>query len=322
MDRVSPKMEMLSREYVNEQTEIIFCKNDRDREEHIATADVLVTFTNGISKDWIEKAERCRFIQKLGAGVNNIDIKEASKRGIPVANTVGLNATSVAEHTVMLMLATYKHLVQAHTAIAKESRWLKTELRDRSYELSYKKIGLIGFGNIGKKVSQLLSGFQCDVSYFDILRLTEKEEEELGISYKTVDELVTSCDVISLHVPLTEKTRHLIDEKKLAMMKPEAILVNTCRGGIVDEHALYQALKSGRLTGAGLDVFENEPIDQSHLLTGLPNVIVTPHIGGGTNEAMEAVASEAYYNINAFLYEGALGDVKNVVNREAVGSLR
>nr|WP_285890641.1 2-hydroxyacid dehydrogenase [Halalkalibacter oceani] len=322
MDQVSPKMEMLSREYLNEQTEIIFCKNDRDREEHIATADVLVTFTNGIAKKWIEKAERCRFIQKLGAGVNNIDIEEASKRGIPVANTVGLNATSVAEHTVMLMLSTLKHLVQAHTAITNESRWLKTELRDRSYELSYKKVGLIGFGNIGKKVSQLLTGFRCDISYFDIFRLTEKEEEELGISFKPVDDLLKSCDVISLHVPLTEKTRHLIDAEKLAMMKADAILINTCRGGIIDEHALYQALKNGQLIGAGLDVFENEPIDQTNPLTRLPNVIVTPHIGGGTNEAMEAVASEAYYNINVFLCEGALSDVKNVVNREKVGSLR
>lgn len=314
MDPVSKKMEEFSRLYLEDEIEVIFCKNDEDRKKYIQMADVLVTFTKGISAEWIKQAHNCKFIQKLGAGVNNIDIEEASKRNIPVANTVGLNATSVAEHTVMLMLSVFKHVVTAHTAITNESRWLKTELRDNSYQLSYKKVGLIGFGNIGSEVSKLLNGFQCEVSYYDVRRISEEQEKENGIKFKELDEIIKDSDVISLHVPLNNKTKHLLNEKRLSQMKSTAILVNTCRGGIIDENALYQVLKAEKLVGAGLDVFEQEPIDKYHQLATLSNVIMTPHIAGGTNEAMKAVAFQAYTNINEFLKNEELHHKKSIVN--------
>lgn len=308
-------MESLILDQLPKESDIIFCSNDQnDWEEHIKSSDVLVTFTKGISKEWIEKAEKCIFIQKLGAGVNNIDLAEASKRNIPVANTPGLNSTSVAEHAVTLMLSVFKHLVTAHNHIIYKSEWLKTQLRDRSYQLSYKKVGLVGFGNIGREVRRLLKGFECEISYFDTVRLPLTEEKELGVQFKELNTLIQESDIISLHVPLNQHTHHLINEVRLGMMKKSAVLINTCRGGVINEDALYQALKAGQLTGAGLDVFESEPIDKDHKLASLPNVILTPHIGGGTNEAMEAVIKKACENINSILSTGIIQNDKEIVN--------
>jgi phosphoglycerate dehydrogenase-like enzyme len=316
MDKISERMESLCRGYLGEQSELVFCKDDSDREKHISSANVLVTFTEGVSREWLEKAESCVLIQKLGAGVNNIDIEGATNRNIQVSNTVGLNATSVAEHSVLLMAATLKHLVTAHNKIVQEGIWLKTGLRDRSYELSYKKVGLVGFGNIGRQVKRILSGYGCEVFYYDIYRLPPEEEKALGVKYMEIDQLIEEADIVSLHVPLNKHTYHLLNEDRLRRMKKTAVLINTCRGGVVDEKALYEVLSSGHLTGAGLDVFESEPITNEHLLASLPNVILTPHIGGGTKEAMEAVIQKACENINSVLHDGIVTNEDSVVNRK------
>jgi phosphoglycerate dehydrogenase-like enzyme len=314
MDNLSKRMESLLLEQLSKDIDIIFSRDRTDWEKHISTAEVLITFTQGISKEWIEKADTCIFIQKLGAGVNNIDLVEASKRNIPVANAPGLNSTAVAEHAVILMLSVFKHLVTAHNHIAQKGEWLKTQLRDQSYQLSYKKVGLIGFGNIGREVRRLLKGFECEISYYDMYRLPPEEEEELGVIYKDINELIQESDVVSLHVPLNQYTHHLMNEQRLKMMKKTAVLINTCRGGVIDEDALYEVLKSGQLTGAGLDVFETEPINQDNKLASLSNVILTPHIGGGTNEAMEAVIQKASRNINSILSSGRVPNEKDIVN--------
>jgi phosphoglycerate dehydrogenase-like enzyme len=316
MDKISERMESLCRGYLGELSELVFCKDDSDREKHISSANVLVTFTEGVSRKWLEKAESCVLIQKLGAGVNNIDIEGATNRNIQVSNTVGLNATSVAEHSVLLMAATLKHLVTAHNKIVQEGIWLKTGLRDRSYELSYKKVGLVGFGNIGRQVKRILSGYGCEVFYYDIYRLPPEEEKALGVKYMEIDSLIEEADIVSLHVPLNKHTYHLLNEDRLRRMKKTAVLINTCRGGVVDEKALYEVLSSGHLTGAGLDVFESEPITNEHLLASLPNVILTPHIGGGTKEAMEAVIQKACENINSVLHDGTVTNEDSVVNRK------
>ncbi|MFJ5769905.1 2-hydroxyacid dehydrogenase [Psychrobacillus sp. NPDC093180] len=320
LDKVSEKMEVLCRKYLSKDAEIFFCNNDISRENHLTSSEVLVTFTNGVSASWIRKAEKCVFIQKLGAGVNNIDIEEASQKKIMVANTTGLNATSVAEHSVMLMVSSLKHLVTAHNNIVNDDRWLKTDLRDQSYELSYKKVGLIGFGNIGKEVRRLLKGYECKVFYFDAIRLSEEMENKLDITYMELEQLIQESDVVSLHVPLTNDTHHLINEERLRRMKKTAVIVNTCRGGVIDETALYEVLKSGHLTGAGLDVFETEPITKRNKLANLPNVIMTPHIGGGTNEAMEAVLKSAFENINSILTTGKVANINSVVNLKEMQS--
>lgn len=318
LDKLSDKMKHLIHSKLDPAIEIVFCENDSDREVHISSGDVLITFTKGISKEWIEKANQCRFIQKLGAGVNNIDMDTASSRGIPVSNTKGQNARSVAEHTILLMMSVYKQIITAHNEIAYKGNWLKTELRDRSYELSYKKVGLVGFGAIGKEVANLLRGFQCDIRYYDVYRLSDEQETNANVSFMELDPLLAESDVISLHVPLNQHTYHLINEEKLKHMKSTAILINTCRGGIVDEQALYQVLKSRKILGAGLDVFEKEPLEQNDLLTTLNNVVLTPHIGGGTVEAMENVVDKACRNIHHFLVNGVPYDEADVVNLSAL----
>ncbi|MBP1155849.1 phosphoglycerate dehydrogenase-like enzyme [Paenibacillus sp. PvR052] len=318
LDKLSDKMKLLIQSKLNPNVEIVFCEQESDREVHISSADVLITFTKGISKVWLEKASACRFIQKLGAGVNNIDMETASRKGIPVSNTKGLNARSVAEHAVLLMMSVYKQLITAHNEIVYKGNWLKTELRDRSHELTRKKIGLVGFGAIGKEVANILQGFQCDVRYYDVYRLTAEQERNVNVSFMELDPLLAESDVISLHVPLNEHTYHLINEEKLKLMKPTTILINTCRGGIVDEKALFQYLSSRRILGAGLDVFEKEPVDRNDPLTTLNNIVLTPHIGGGTVEAMENVVDKACRNINHFMVNGAPYDESDVVNLAAL----
>lgn len=318
MDKLSDKMKDLIRKNLHETIEVFFCENNTDIEKHIETANVLVTFTNGISKEWIGKAESCKFIQKLGSGVNNIDIEEASRKGIPISNTRGLNARSVAEHTVLLMLALYKHLITAHNNIVQQGIWLKTGLRDFSYQLTNKKVGLIGLGNIGREVIKLLKGFECEIFYFDVIRLPEEKEKQYGIQYTDMGTLLQNSDVISLHVPLTKDTYHFINENELEMMKSTAILINTCRGGVVDEGALYQVLKEKKILGAGFDVFEQEPIDLNHRFVPLNNVVLTPHIGGGTVEAMEKVIEKACSNINYFLSQGRFLDRTDIVNLKEI----
>ncbi|MCP8615666.1 2-hydroxyacid dehydrogenase [Salirhabdus salicampi] len=320
MDPLSPKMEQFIRQNLPDHYEIIFCNEEKDRNEYISMADVLVTFTQGISKDWLERAERCQFIQKLGAGVNNIDINGANTRAIPVANTSGLNATAVAELTITLMLASLRHVITAHNQITNEGVWLKTGLRDFSYQLTGKNVGLIGLGNIGRKVAQLTKGFDCNILYYDTRRLSFKEEETLQVNYCSLDRLLTESDVVSLHVPRIKETYHLINEERLNLMKPTSVLINTCRGGVVDEEALYEALYSKKILAAGLDVFEKEPINQGHNLASLPNVILTPHFGGGTVEAMELVASKACKNIVAYVEQGKFADEKDIVNLDSISS--
>lgn len=314
MDRISEKMKSLLIQNLNNNVEVNFCESDTDRELHIKDSDVLITFTNGISSEWLAKAENCKFIQKLGAGVNNIAIEDASKRGIPVANTRGLNSKSVAEHAVLLMLSVYKHLTNAHSSLVDRGQWLKTELRDFSYELSNKKIGLIGIGNIGSEVVKLLKGFNCEIIYSDVFQLPAEREKELGVRFDELDRIFKEADVISLHVPLNKETHYLVNKDRLEAMKPTSIVINTCRGGVIDEVALYEALKENRILGAGLDVFEQEPLSPEHKLVSLKNVVLTPHIGGGTVEAMSNIAAKAGKNISSYLEGGMFFDESDIVN--------
>ncbi|MGA2991635.1 MAG: 2-hydroxyacid dehydrogenase [Candidatus Korobacteraceae bacterium] len=314
VDRISEKTKLLSRRYITSEAEIFFSDdNNAQRDLHVPTADVLITHTKGVSKEMLAKAERCVFIQKYGAGVNNIAIAEASQRGIPVGYAVGQNARSVAEYAVMLMLAVYKHLTTAHGKLVNEGLWLKAVLRDTCYELSGKKVGIIGLGNIGRQVARLLRGFECKVAYNDLYHMPE-QEQNLGVTFMALDTLIRESDVVTLHVPLTELTNHMINKERLLAMKPTAVLINTSRGAVVDEKALVEVLQSGHLLGAGLDVYEAEPIDQNHPLAKIERVILSPHTAGGTNESMEAVVRESSRNINSMLTEGRVVDEKSIVN--------
>ena len=315
VDGISPRTKEISRNYITEDAEIIFADGEKAViDKYIADAKILITSTKGVPGDMLAKATKCIYIQKYGAGVNNIAIADASKRNIPVGNVPGVNSRSVAEHALTLMLAVYKQIVRGHNALVNDGKWLKTVLRDDNYELSGKTVGLIGLGNIGKNLRQLLTGFGCRVVYYDAFRLKAEDEKALNVEYKELDDVLRTADIVSLHCPLTDETRHLINAESIEMMKPTAVLLNCARGGIVDEAALFDALSSGKLLGTGIDTYEKEPAGKDHPFCRLTNVVLSPHNGGGTVEAVDAVVKNAADNINAMLKSGTIIHKNHLVN--------
>jgi glyoxylate reductase len=243
----------------------------------------------------INKAQKLKIISRHGVGYDSIDVKAAREKGIHVTVTPG-NSESVAEIAFGLILAVAREIPQAHSYV-KDKRW--RERADRmtfvGVELSGKTLGLIGLGRIGSLVAKIGRGFNMKLLYYDVVR-NRKLEKELPIEYRSLSQLLTESDFVSIHVPLTNETRGLIGEKELKMMKRNAILVNTARGPIVNEKALYNALKDKWIAAAGLDVFEEEPINQESPLLELDNIVFTPHIAGSTREARRRCAMMAVEN--------------------------
>jgi phosphoglycerate dehydrogenase-like enzyme len=247
--------------------------------------------------EFFRSAPNLKLVQLLSAGYDRVDIEAARKAGVPVSNNGGANAIAVAEHTLMLILAVLKRVVRFHNDVV-AGKWRVGGFDDqRVYELSRRTLGIVGLGNIGKKVARRAAAFDMTVQYYDIARLTEAEEDALGVRFVLLPELLRTSDVVSLHVPLDDSTRHLLGAPELAQMKPGAILINTCRGPVVDETALYQALKGGQVAAAGLDVLVEEPPPEDHPLFSLPNVTLTPHSAGPTWENWTARFRNGFDNI-------------------------
>ena len=314
-DNVSEKTKQFTKQYLPENFEIVFAEWDSAiLEKELPRAKVLVSASKGISPEMLTKAVSCRLVQKYGAGVNNIDIAGATARGIPVASTPGTNSRSVAESALSLILAVYRQIVRGHNALVQEGKWLKTTLRDHNHELTGKTVGIVGMGNIGRNLVQILKGFDCKIYYYDAFRPSPEQEKELGIEYAEIDDLMAKCDVISLHCPLLPETHHMIDARRIGLMKPEAILINCARGGVVDEKALYDALKSHRILGAGVDTYESEPADNTHPFCTLENIVLGPHNGGGTVEAVENVVKRASTNMISVIERNVIDDKRSIVN--------
>jgi phosphoglycerate dehydrogenase-like enzyme len=247
--------------------------------------------------EFFRSAPNMKLVQLLSAGYDRVDIEAARKAKVPVSNNGGANAIAVAEHTIMLILAVLKRVVRFHNDVV-AGKWRVGGFDDqRVYELSRKTLGIVGLGNIGKKVARRAAAFDMVVQYYDIARLTEAEEDALGVRFVLLPELLRTSDVVSLHVPLDDSTRHLLGAREFAQMKPGAILINTCRGPVVDEAALHAALKSGQVAGAGLDVLVEEPPATNHALFSLPNVTLTPHSAGPTWENWTARFRNGFDNI-------------------------
>jgi len=244
--------------------------------------------------EFFRSAPKLKLVQLLSAGYDHVDVESARKAGVPVANNGGANAIAVAEHTLTLMLAVLKRIVQFHNSVV-AGKWRGGT--DRVYELSSRTVGIIGLGNIGKKVARRVKAFDASVIYYDIRRLTEAEEDSLGVRFALLPELLTTADVISLHVPLDDSTRKMIGAAELAAMKKEAIIINTCRGPVIDEEALHKALSSGQIAGAGLDVMVAEPAPPGYPLFSAPNVTLTPHSAGPTWENWRARFRNGFDNI-------------------------
>ena len=229
-------------------------------------------------------APRLKLVQLLSAGYDRCDIEAARRAGVPISNNGGANSVAVAEHAVLLMLAVARRLVWQHENVA-AGRWRGNDWQEKHvYELQGRTLGIIGLGTIGKKVARLGRAFGMTIIYYDINRLNEDAEDSIGARFRLMDEVLAEADIVSLHVPLLPATRHMIGAAQLARMKDTAILINTCRGPVVDEMALHAALSDGSIFAAGLDVFEQEPPAPDNPLFALDNVILTAHLAGPTWE--------------------------------------
>ena len=299
LDVLPPAVRALMTAQKPECLELVFAESPEEAERvaRARDADYLLCSWTPVSGQVIRAGERLKLIQKYGIGVDKIDLQAAASRGIPVCIAAGVNAVAVAETAITLMLAVYKRLCAAHNTL-RAGQWLKWELRTGCYELWNKTVGLVGCGHIGQAVGKRLShGFECRVLYYDTIRLGEETEAALGMKYTPLEPLLRQSDIVSLHVPLTPETRGLIDARTLPWMKSTAVLINTARGGVVDEPALIEALRNGTIAAAGLDVFAKEPPDRDNPLLQMENVVATPHNGGGTVDTMIRIFGHAFDNI-------------------------
>lgn len=262
-------------------------------------ADYVFLGGTHLDAELINGAPKLKMIQKWGMGVDKIDLNAAKSKGIPVAITNGANASQVAEHTILLMLATLRKLPYARQSLL-DGKWINSELRATCTQLGGKTVGLFGMGNIAKYVIKQLRGFDTPIIYFSRTRLTTTQERELNIEYVDFETLLKQSDILSLHAPLTPQTHYLFNASKLALMKSDAIIVNTARGELIDEVALFASIQNKQLRGAGLDVFVSEPPVLTNPLLHLDEVVATPHIGASVIEASTSVIQHGLNNIALF----------------------
>jgi phosphoglycerate dehydrogenase-like enzyme len=263
----------------------------------IREAEYLTGFPRSLPDEAYAEAKRLKLLQVLSAGYDYVNIAGARKARIPICSNGGANSVAVAEHAIMLMLAVYRKLVAFHQNVV-GGRWHQGIPRTVDiYELEGKTVGLVGLGNIGRQVARRVKAFDAEVIYYDAVRRSPQEEKELGVQYAPFDTLLETADVVSLHVPLNESTRHMIDAQALGHMKPSAIVINTCRGEVIDEQALIDALQQRRILAAGLDTQAKEPPDPNNPLLTLPNVTLTPHSAGPTVDSYRKRFHNGYANI-------------------------
>ena len=256
--------------------------------EKIGTFEVVVVRSRTkMTRELVEKADKCQIIARVGVGLDNIDQEAAKEKNIKVINAVEGAITAVAELVIGLMLSMAREIPRADREI-RNGNWIKKELMGS--ELKGKYLGIVGLGNIGKRLGRLARALNMNIIGYDVVPIDDEFSKEVGLMKADLDTLLSSADYVSFHVPLLDSTRHMINAEKLKMMKNTARIINTSRGGVIDEEALYNSLKDGSLAGAALDVFEVEPATENKLIT-LPNFIATPHMGAQTKEAQLLAAN-------------------------------
>ena len=262
----------------------------------VKDAEYVVGLSEKLDDSFYRAAPKIKLVQLLSAGYDRCDIEAARRAQVPICNNGGANSTAVSEHAMMLMLAVSRRLVWQHRSVS-AGAWRGNNIADmRLFELRGRTLGIVGLGAIGKKVARLAQAFGMTVQYYDLNRLSEDAEDALDVRFRLLDEILHGSDFVSLHVPLTPAARHMIGAKELAAMKPTAYLINTCRGPVVDEAALIEALSNGTLAGAGLDVFDQEPPLAGNRLFGLDNVVLTAHLAGPTWENQYSRFRNAFDN--------------------------
>jgi len=261
----------------------------------VQDADFIMVFRAKLTDRLLRSATKTRLVQLLSAGYDSMNLKLLRELKIPCANNGGANSRAVADHALLVMLSLYRQLTAADRAM-REGRWSAAIDGMNTFEMAGKRVGIFGFGNIGRKVARRVQSCDAVVQYYDPFPPTPEHERELQVQRVSLEELFRTSDIITFHAPLTRDTRHIVNREHLAMMKATAVLINTSRGPVVDEPALIEALQQKRIAGAGLDVFEKEPIDPGNPLLKLDNVVVTPHSAGTTWDTWFRRAEFAYQN--------------------------
>ncbi|WP_456327216.1 phosphoglycerate dehydrogenase [Archaeoglobus sp.] len=272
---------------------------------------LIVRSRTKVTRDVIDKAEKLKIIGRAGVGVDNIDVDYATERGIVVVNAPGGNSVSAAEHTIGLILSVARKIPQADRSV-KEGKWERK--RFVGIELRGKTLGIIGLGRIGYEVAKRMRCFEMNILAYDPY-VSEERAKSVGAKLVSLEELLKNSDIITIHVPKTKETEKMISYKEFEIMKDGVYIINAARGGIVDEKALYDALVSGKVAGAALDVYEKEPPDKDNPLLRLENVVTTPHIGASTREAQMIVGMTIAEDIVNF-FKGL--PVKNAVNLPSI----
>jgi phosphoglycerate dehydrogenase-like enzyme len=274
--------------------------SDDDFARHAADAEVLLVIHRRIDTRLLAMAPRVRFIQRSGIGYDNIVVADVRAAGIPAAYTPGANADTVAEHAIMLMLVLLKRFVQEEKS-TRDGQWQPLEFAAMGMgDITGGTVGLVGLGHVGRAVAARLGAFGAKILYTAHHHVDASLEQRLQAAYVPLPELLAASNIVSLHVPLTDETRHLIGDEQLALMPKGSYLINVSRGAIIDEGALRRAIESGHLAGAGLDVIEHE-VAGGNSFADLPQVIVTPHTAGVSRRGMESISRKACANIVRFL---------------------
>jgi glyoxylate reductase len=284
--------------------------------EKAAKVDALTTLlSDKIDAEVFDAAPNLEIVAQLAVGFDNVDVKEATKRGVYVTNTPGVLTETTADFAWTLLMAAARRVVEADKYV-RTGKWRVGwhPMMFQGRDIYGATLGIVGLGRIGSSIAKRAKGFDMKVLYHDVVRRQDLEKD-LGIEYTEIDALLQEADFVTLNVPLLKETHHLMDEKRLKLMKKTAILVNNARGPVVDEKALYKALKEGWIAGAGLDVFEQEPTPTSNPLLTLDNVVVAPHISSASFETRSKMAEMVAENLIAF-FEGKAPP--NLVNKGVV----
>lgn len=281
----------------------------QDEYENMTEGDCIVVRVLKTPAAVMEKKKDLKAVIRWGAGYDTVDIEAAGKQNILVANMPGVNAYAVSELAVAMMLMAGRKVVNQNR-LTHDGIWNNKLFSEQMSSLNHKTVGIIGGGNIGRRVAAQVQSFGAEVIYYDAFRMDENMEKQCGMRYVSFEELIQTADIISIHIPLLDSTRHIIGEKELSAMKDGVILVNTARGGLIDDTALVQALISGKVSAACLDCVENESMTDS-LLAKLDNVILTPHMGGTCNDLAQEMIPRIAAQIERLASEGRM---ENIVN--------
>ena len=281
-----------------EELEVIVVNQSLPEDEKIdlcRDADAIIS--SDVTVNVLRQCPNVKLIQTLSAGYDRLDLETILEMGIPVANNGGANAISVSEQTLALMIGISRNLMAQWDTTTRQRNWRGSLYQTDLSEVTDKTVGIVGLGRIGRQVAKRLTGFDTRTIYYDIEDIPEEVQQQVKAEPVGFDELLETSDIVSMHVPLTRRTRGMMSDREFDKMKETAFLINLCRGPVVDEVALYRALTEGKIAGAGLDVLEVEPTPADNPLFDLDNVIITPHMAGQSQETALRAAHFAYGNI-------------------------